>query len=352
SPRASAARAYTSAAANATSREYSRIASRRSSPRPATRSSVTSTVTRISCSVCCRLTLRSSSRGAAAKMSAAIHGVDVGSSYHWMKEVIPACATSPTADRRAGGMSAYHGRVSSSRLMVTVAMSPEIRRSQASVAALSMVEGEDAVTDSALTAGVAARAGVDVVQRVLADGVGDCGALDPALVGERLQGADHHRRPVDLEEATSGGAGVREAEAVRAERVVRARDPGADLVLHRVHVVAHGDDRTLGALQLLSEVGRARLLLGVQEVVLVDCEPVMTQLAPRGHRPDVGVHAPVVPQQLLGLESPRHADAGGEQLGLGALAGADRDAVQAADDALDVHILRLGRLNERLVVHG
>ena len=81
-PRASAARAYTSAEANATSRENSRMLSRRSSPRPATRSSVTSTVTRMSCSVCVRLTLRSSSRGAAAKMSAAIHGVEPGSSYH------------------------------------------------------------------------------------------------------------------------------------------------------------------------------------------------------------------------------------------------------------------------------
>jgi hypothetical protein len=38
-------------------------------------------------------TLRSSSRGAAAKMSAAIHGVDCGSSYHWMNDAMPACAT-------------------------------------------------------------------------------------------------------------------------------------------------------------------------------------------------------------------------------------------------------------------
>ena len=51
------------------------------SPSSLTRSSTTSTVTRMSCSVCCRLTERSSSRGAAPKTSAAIHGVDLGSSY-------------------------------------------------------------------------------------------------------------------------------------------------------------------------------------------------------------------------------------------------------------------------------
>jgi hypothetical protein len=48
-------------------------------------------------------------------MSAAIHGVEPGSSYHWMNEAMPACATRPTAERRAGGMSAYQGRDSSSR---------------------------------------------------------------------------------------------------------------------------------------------------------------------------------------------------------------------------------------------
>src|SRR5690606_3100336 len=183
-------------------------ASRSSSPRPATRSSVTSTVTRMSCNVCCRLTLRSSSRGAAAKMSAAIQGVEVGSSYHWMKDVIPAWATSPTAERRAGGMSAYQGRVSSSRLIVTVAMSPEIRRSQASVAALSMAGFGEPVTRSALAARVPAGARVHVVQRVLLDGLRDHRTIDLAFVGQCLQGAHGHRRAVDVEEPAGGRAGV------------------------------------------------------------------------------------------------------------------------------------------------
>src|SRR5262245_60332893 len=106
----------------------------------------------MSCSVCWRLTLRSSSRGAAAKMSAAIHGVEEGSSYHWMNDEMPACATSPTADRRAGGISAYHGSDSSSRLIVAVARSPEILRSHARVSALSIGADDAGILVSALAA--------------------------------------------------------------------------------------------------------------------------------------------------------------------------------------------------------
>src|SRR6478735_3352611 len=259
SPRASAARAYTSAAANATSREYSRIASRRCSPLPATRSSVTSTVTRMSCRVCCRLTLRSSSRGAAAKMSDAIHGVEAGSSYHWMNDVIPAWATSPTADRRAGGISAYQGSVSSRRLMVTVARSPEMRRSQASVSTLSITSVDLPIRRSALAARVPARTGGHVVQTVLLDGLRGEAAVDRTLFGKSLKRPDHDRGAVDLEEATGRGARVGEAEAVGTERREAVRHPRTDLVLDRVHEVADRDHRAGGVLQLLGQVGRVRL---------------------------------------------------------------------------------------------
>src|SRR5690606_39028502 len=221
-------------------------------------------------------------------------GVDVGSSYHWMNDVMPAWATSPTELRRAGGMSASQGRVSSRRLMVTVAMSPEIRRSQARVAALSMACFEDVVTGSALAACVPAGARVHVVQRVLLDGLRDERTLDLSVICQSLQRAHHHGRTVDVEEAASRGAGVREAEAVGAQRVVPVGHPRADLVLHRVHEVADRDDRPFGALKLLREVSGAGLLLRVQEVVLVDGQAVVAQLAPRGDRPDIRAHAPVL----------------------------------------------------------
>ncbi len=80
----------------------------------------------MSCSVCCRLTERSSSRGAEPKTSAAaIHGVLAVPSSQEMNEVMPACATRPTAERRPGGISLYQGSVSSSRLMVAVESSPD-----------------------------------------------------------------------------------------------------------------------------------------------------------------------------------------------------------------------------------
>src|SRR5690606_26079542 len=42
-----------------------------------------------------------------------------------MNEEMPACATIPTADLRPGGISRYHGNVSSKRFRVAVASSPE-----------------------------------------------------------------------------------------------------------------------------------------------------------------------------------------------------------------------------------
>ena len=91
----------------------------------------------------------------------------------------------------------------------------------------------------------------------------------------------------------------------------------------------------------------------VQVVVLLSIQAVAAQLVPRGHGPHGGIHAPVAGQQLAGLARPRHANAGGEQLSLGAAEVLVLiDVVDALDDALDIHVLRLGRLVDRLVVHG
>ena len=240
---------------------------------------MTSTVTRMSCSVCCRLTERSSSRGAAPKMSAAIHGVDCGSSNHEMNDVMPAWATRPTAERRLGGMSPYHGSVSSRRLSVAVERSPEMVRSQASVSAfvLGFVATSSPASSRRRRSG---RAGGHVVQAVLLDRLRGERAVDLAALGEQLERAHDDRRSVDLEEPTRGRARVREAEAVGAERGEVAGHALADLVGHGVHEVAHGDERAAGARQLLRDVRRARLGVGVEEVVLVGGEAVAAQLGP------------------------------------------------------------------------
>ena len=56
--------------------------------------------------------------------------------------------------------------------------------------------------------------------------------------------------------------------------------------------------------------------------------------------------------ELLRLERPRDADAGGQDLRSRPVALGRRDLVDAAQDALDVHVVRLGRLDHRLVVNG
>jgi hypothetical protein len=162
-----------------------------------------------------------------------------------------------------------------------------------------------------------------IVQTVLLDRRGDDSGIHRALRGESLQRADDDRGTVDLEEPAGGGAGVREAEAVGAQRPVVVLHPGADLVLNGVHEIAHGDHGPGSAGQLLGDVGGPRRLARVQEVVLVDGEAVTAQLRPGGHRPHVRGDAPVLAQQLLRLERPRHAHARGEQLGACALALAD-----------------------------
>ncbi len=167
--------------AKAMSREYFRIASCSISSSFA-RSSTTVTTTRMSCSVCCRLTERRSSRGAEPKTSAAaIHGVDAVPSSQEMNDVMPAWATSPTADRRPGGISLYQGSVSSSRLIVAVESSPDTCRSQESARSRSLswlaagaVRGV-LTGGSGLSAGAAGGPGVDVVQAVLVDRLLDDG---------------------------------------------------------------------------------------------------------------------------------------------------------------------------------
>src|SRR5699024_4824527 len=135
-PRDSAARAYTSAAEKATSREYSSTASRKdcSSSGGATEAvwdSTTSTMIRTRCSVCCREIERVSSGGAARKISAALYAVCPSLSYHAMKFLIPDCTTSPIQERSSAGSARYHGRLSSSRFsaaLVRRSVPPRRRR--------------------------------------------------------------------------------------------------------------------------------------------------------------------------------------------------------------------------------
>jgi hypothetical protein len=89
-----------------------------------------------------------------------------------MKDEIPVCATIPTADRRLGGMSRYHGKSRSNLARVALAMSPEIFRNQARVCffvmALGMMVLERAArAGSGLSARGPARSGCDIKEAIL-----------------------------------------------------------------------------------------------------------------------------------------------------------------------------------------
>ena len=175
--------------------------------------------------------------------------------------------------------------------------------------------------------------------------------LDLALLLEELQRADHHRVGVDEEVPTGGGAGVREAELVGAERREAVRHERADLVRPRGGVVRGGHDRALGPLQRLRHVGHARGGGRVLQGVLLRRDGVAVQLVVGGHRPHGGVHAPLLGEDPLGVERPRHGDAGAQELDLRAVALALGETVDALEQALHVEALGLLDVGDRLVVH-
>src|SRR5690606_11266972 len=140
-------------------------------------------------------------------------------------------------------------------------------------------------------------------------------------------------------------------EAVRAENVVVTGHPRADEVGHHVVPVARGDVGAARVAQLAGDVGLAVVGGGLEQALALDLQRLTAQVAPARHGPDAGAHSPVLGEDLAGVQRPRHPDTGGEQLHPRAVALGRGDAVDALEDALDVHVLRLGRLVHRLVVH-
>ena len=125
--------------------------------------------------------------------------------------------------------------------------------------------------------------------------------------------ATDDRLGVDVEVPAQRVPGVRHAEAVGAERGVVARHPAGDQVRHRAHEVADRDHRARRRRPASAGTyGTRGSAPGLQQVVLLAAHRVAAQLGPGGRRPDVGRHAPVLGEQLLGLERPLHAGAGGQ----------------------------------------
>src|SRR5699024_2625009 len=99
------------------------------------------------------------------------------------------------------------------------------------------------------------------------------------------------------------------------------------------------------------DVGLGVLTGRVEQPRALDLQRLAAELAPARHRPHAGAYAPVLGEDLAGVQRPRDTDAGRHELDPRPLALGRGDAVHALEDALDVHVLRLGRLVHRLVVH-
>ena len=125
---------------------------------------------------------------------------------------------------------------------------------------------------------------------------------------QRREHTDDDVAEVDLEEAAQRLASVGAAHAVGAERNERAtRQEAGDLLGNDLHEVGDGDDRARRVGEQLSDVGRARLLAGVQAVPALDLERVLAQPLVRRRRPQLDADVEVLGQLGGSLRGPRPA---------------------------------------------
>src|SRR4029434_6569684 len=101
--------------------------------------------------------------------------------------------------------------------------------------------------------------------------------------------------PIDLEELAQLGARVRAAEAVGTEHaiVAAARQIRAYLIREQPHVVRRCDDQTGRFLELLRDVGLARLIGRMKQVPALGVDPVAAQFGKACHAPDVAGHTQI-----------------------------------------------------------
>ncbi len=93
---------------------------------------------------------------------------------------------------------------------------------------------------------------------------------------------------VDFEEAAQRRPRIAAAEAICAERSVAARDPVADEIADRAHVVRGSDDGAVRCGQALLDVGEPRAGVRMQPVPAVHLDAFAAQLREAGDAPHVG----------------------------------------------------------------
>ena len=105
-----------------------------------------------------------------------------------------------------------------------------------------------------------------------------------------------------------------------------------------------------GAGELPGDERDAGGLAGVEEGFFLGGHGVAAQFGPGRHGPDVGGDAPVLGEDPLGFQGPRHGHAGGQDLRARAVDLGRCEQVDALGDAFDVELGRGCRLGDRLVV--
>src|SRR4030095_7206134 len=157
------------------------------------------------------------------------------------------------------------------------------------------------------------------VESVLLDRLRDDLRLQLAFVGERLQRGDGDVVAVDLEELAQLDAVVAAPEAVGAQRDVAPRNVTAHLVGVVAHVICRGNDRPGVPFERRFDVALPARLGWVQEVVPVGAHAVAAQLVEARRAPEIGVHFPVVAQQVRGRDDLAQDRAGAHELDARAL---------------------------------
>src|SRR5690606_38834804 len=126
----------------------------------------------------------------------------------------------------------------------------------------------------------------------------DHARLDLALVRQRLQGCQHDKVAVYLEEVTQLFARIAAPETVGAKYAIGAAHIRTNLVGIQLHVIRRGDHRAFGICQALPYPWLLLLILWMQQVPALDLHALAAQLVEAGGTPDVGRHAVIVFQYL------------------------------------------------------
>src|SRR5580698_1113675 len=133
--------------------------------------------------------------------------------------------------------------------------------------------------------------------------------------GQCIQRGQHDVFGIYFEEVAQGLATFAAAKTVRTQSHQRARHPAGNGFRQNLHVVRRGHKHSLRVFQALTDKGYLRRLTRMQHIPALTVVGLAVQPFVAGHAPDIGSHAVLFFQNLLGLEHLVHNGAAAEKLG-------------------------------------